>query len=38
MKNKILTYKIKRQLLIAFIIILSGIFLEIIIAILFNVF
>lgn len=38
MKNKILTEKIKKQLLIALIIILSGIFLEIIIAVLFNIF
>ena len=38
MKNKILTDNIKRQLLIAVIIILSGIFLELIIAVLFTAF
>ena len=38
MKNKILTEKIKRQLLIGFIIIVSAISLEIIIAVLFNIF
>ena len=37
MINKILTKKIKRQLLIALIIILAGIFLEIIIAVIFTV-
>ena len=38
MKNKIFTDNIKRQLLIALIIVLSGISLEIIIAVLFTVF
>ena len=38
MKNKILTDNIKRQLLIALIIVLSGISLEVIIAVLFTVF
>ena len=38
MKNKILTDNIKRQLLIALIIVLSGISLEVIIAVLFTIF